>query len=493
MSRWPEAAALSVLLHLMLLAIPALAVQDVVEPEAEDDELALVELLVEEPELLAGVEPTPAPSDETTPGPIERDEGDRPEQALEQDRPEEPALEERDRREERHVRVDDTLPTALTSPDTDRVAARDVHVAEDTRATVPTMEWGPESPGTVGAPGTVGNASPKQRSEELAEGARSDDDAEEVAKKREARTQHQDEVQPAEGTDRGQPTASGPKSLAEREGGNDGRDLAGDGARERSVASSGQPSQHVEGSPESSPLAPDGWEPFAVRIDPSEGRPAPTAKASEIDGQVDTDSAVPVQARSERKARPTGDGGEGEVRVALPAFDEESPALAELEDEGEPTPETARAWGGEQLIDPDTEAGSTGRVDLVGAQATTSKTTVERDVEDGPVTAVSARAHELGPYRDSLEEGIHERWIELTPLEVRAMGFQGTAVVRFEVDRRGRVVTKTLVKRSGYPQLDDVALAAIPRRVEKPPKGAAEPTFAHTIEFRNTDRWASTQ
>ncbi|MCP4803950.1 MAG: TonB family protein [Proteobacteria bacterium] len=487
--------ALSFLLHLFLLAIPAFAEPDVPEELLVDDdeELALVELIEVEPEALSAEDPTPSDAPAPTPGEVEPDDVTIADAAIPDTPKEEKVVDEADRREERHVRLDDAQRTSEVDPNTHRVASRSVVVEEDVRAPVPSLEWGPESPGQVGAPGRIGNAAPTKRSAENADGARREDDAEEVNRKKQAKTVRREEEKQADGTDRGQPTAAGSKSLAERDGGKEGRDLAGEGARKKSIASAGRPAEHIDGSAPSPDKAPDGWEPLALRIDPSEGRPAPSAKASEVEGTVETETQVPVLAREEKRSRATGDGGEGESRAEVPSFDEESPALAELEDEGEPTPESAKAWGGEQLLDPDTEAGATGRVALVGAQATTTPTSVERDVDDGDLTQVSARAHELGPYRDSLEDGIHNRWLELTPLEVRAMGLQGTSVVRFEVDHKGRVVTKTLVKKSGYSQLDQVALASIPTRVERPPKGSADPVFEHTLEFSYTDRWASRQ
>ena len=53
-------------------------------------------------------------------------------------------------------------------------------------------------------------------------------------------------------------------------------------------------------------------------------------------------------------------------------------------------------------------------------------------------------------------------------------------------------MNKQVVRRSGYPKLDTLALAAVPSRLPKPPKGLADPTWSYEINLRMNDRWAST-
>ena len=127
---------------------------------------------------------------------------------------------------------------------------------------------------------------------------------------------------------------------------------------------------------------------------------------------------------------------------------------------------------------------------MEGREATTSLTTPEEEVEVADVTAVSARQHPHAEYMDLIEGNIRRAWLEQMPVAYKAQGMQGTTTVRVVVDARGRVLEAEVVRNSGYPELDAVALGAIPKRLPKPPDGAANPTFVHQIDFRQTDRWA---
>ncbi len=484
---WPRALGVSLVVHLVVLAIP-------LWPEAgasdQDDivelvEYGLVELtadgVAELGEDAAPEEPDPAAGAPTV------DEAllawlPEPPEEVEPPAPEQPA-------ELEHVQFDETSTESDVAPETNRIASKNVLADRDTRALTPVLERGPTVPAQLGAPGSVGSGSPQKTVEMQTESGRKlASDAEAVARKRAAR-ESSDEVSDGE---RGAATAAGARSLAERDGGREAKDLEGRGARPESHQSAGRNAARVLGQVESAPLAIDGWEPHAVRVEPSLGQPAPSAEASEIETEDREDDDAVMQARAERRVRETGDDGEVELRTPQPVdHEEDAPAVADLDDQGEDLEEADRAWGGELVQERSVESGATGSTALTGRTATTSPLVLERTVDDGPVTQAEAMLHPHAHYMDEVRTGIEERWRELTPLEVRAMGLQGTAVVVLEIDGRGRVVTKTLTKRSGHSELDQLALASVPTRVKRPPEGAADPTFVYEMRFIHTDRWAS--
>lgn len=484
---WPRALGVSLAVHLLLLLSP---LATTVAAEAVEE--AVIIELVEVPDPADGdlaIGEAPAASgDEFTRA--ELAEADAPD-AQEVVKPEpraEPEPEELPERELQHVRFDDSVEATDEVEDTHRIASKNVRVEQDTRRIQPVLDPGPQVPAQLGAPGSVGERSSQHtRPADSERGER--DVADRTARRRAATGPTADEIADGEV---GAATARGAKSLAEREGGREAQDEEGTGARPTSVASAGRPSAAVRGPVESSPLAPHGWQPLAVRIEPATGAPAPTVVASEVETERREDADAVQQARSERVVRETGD--EGRVALRTPdAEDEEedAPAVAHLDDDGEETEDLDRSWGGEQVEERQVEAGASGNTALTGQTATTPPLVVERTVDEDDLTIASARFDPLAPYMDEIEETVDARWKEITPLEVRAMGLQGTAVVAIEVDARGRVVNKTLLKQSGYSQLDEIALASIPKRVKRPPAGAADPTFEHALEFRHTDRWAS--
>jgi hypothetical protein len=78
--------------------------------------------------------------------------------------------------------------------------------------------------------------------------------------------------------------------------------------------------------------------------------------------------------------------------------------------------------------------------------------------------ALATRTHPLAPMLQALDDQLRAAW-EL-PFEIRVSGIVGTTGVDFIVDRRGRIHEISLIRPSGHPALDALALAAIPRRIE---------------------------
>ena len=486
---WPRALGVSLAVHLLLLLVP------LTTAIAHEEDEALVELvafesadLVEDGVADRGEEAAPLDPD-LSEGIPEPDEADAAQATLVEEEAAPLVVEEEDDVPTRHVMFDEDVRESDVETKTDRIASKNVAVRKEARALTPILERGPTAPAQLGASGQAGQANP-QRSRDLASES---GDERRAADDRRAKAPRAPVVT-SDGRDEaaGAATAAGATSIAERDGGQEGEDLAGRGARPESKPSAGIESAEIVGQLESPALAPDGWEPFAVRIEPSLGQPAPSMEESSVETERRVEDDMVVQAKAPKKPRETGDAGETEVRSPTPSeLEEPSPAVADADDDGEDSEDLERAWGGEQVVERNDEAGSTGTMALNGQAATTPPLVVERTLAEGATTEVAARLHPHAEYMDQLDDGIHQRWRELTPLEVRAMGLQGTVVVTLEIDARGRVVTKSLVKKSGYSELDELALSSIPNKVKRPPAGAAEPMFVYEMEFRHTDRWAS--
>jgi len=84
-------------------------------------------------------------------------------------------------------------------------------------------------------------------------------------------------------------------------------------------------------------------------------------------------------------------------------------------------------------------------------------------------SAYGARAHPLGAWLTAVDDQIRQRWVY--PPALRALGQQGTVVVRFYVARSGLVTQAQVRAGSGWPELDLAALSAIPARVSAMPSG----------------------
>ncbi len=497
-------------MHLILL-LPLLdprSAEASEEPE-ESEELVLIELL--EPSPLRAVpgqdedglaeaegeligeeesrpeEPVQAPAEALRSEAEETVQEDRPDEEDEQPPP--------DSRDRRHVRFAEDQLESERAPKSRRIASKDVLAREETRAPKHSPVIGPDLQADLGAKGRTGSTA-----DQPVKAPRSEDRAAESERRAEERAVLErptpEEKRRSLGVDEAQPAqpgaAAGPDALAEREGGQEGSQEAGLGARAPAPASAGAPAAAVAGSEASAPRSDDGWEPFALRILPSEGAAAPTLAPSEHLTQP-RDDDQPTLAQAAAQERETGAAGASQRQLAPPVPEavDEAPALTELdEQEGDERQKTSAGWGGEAALSSQTRASATGSLSFSGAQSSTSPEVAELEVEEGEATQLSARAHEHGAYYDELHDVLRERWVELTPLEVRALGYQGTSVVLITVDAKGRVQDKKLIRRSGYSELDRIAMAAVPTRVGRPPRGMAQPTFTYEMDFRMTDRWA---
>ena len=487
---------MSVGLHAVLLLAPLWAT-----PALEAPEPLLVQFLFDEPEEdLAEAElevDASAPSEKAT----ETQSAVDPEQSnddalveVDASRVEEDELEDDEEEEESdlvHVVAD--ADQATDEPEeSDRIAKVNLDAERETRAPVPMLAEGPDSPAMTGRSGTAGMRSPEVDRSKSSTTARRGERAEEQAP---VEQDVPEQKQAAAGGSIGaeQPAeASGVRvEEANLAGGKEGQDDEGQGARKPNPPSAGTESPSIAEDTPSTVEAPEGWQPTVV-FDPSLGMPAPNLIEDIDPEQTEVEDEQTDQAREPLQARAQGNEGQAEKRTlamdsTVPA---EADALADQDQQGAETPKTAPGWQGNSSLANTTLSSVAGDVEMEGRVASTQLTTPEEEVDVADVTAVTARQHPHAEYMDLIEGSIRSAWIEQMPVAYKAQGMQGTTTVRVVVDARGRVVEAEVVRNSGYPELDAVALGAIPKRLPKPPDGAANPTFVHQIDFRQTDRWA---
>lgn len=103
---------------------------------------------------------------------------------------------------------------------------------------------------------------------------------------------------------------------------------------------------------------------------------------------------------------------------------------------------------------------------------------------------VGAKATPLGRYTQAALDLVNERWYdEDLPLEQRVAGVQGSVLVRFDVNRNGRVKGLKLLRRSGHAALDRMALRAVPSRLPAPPEEVPAPV-RQQVAFRYINPFA---
>ncbi len=425
-----------------------------------------------------------------------------PEKSLDIERSPEPepdALPEQEKKDPEkliHVRTEKELDEGDPGPDTRYIARTNLNAPNDSRSPNSSAENGEYAPDNSGSTGKAGNRSPDTTVAPDQEAARrGEKEAELRAPVEQAIAQQREAAIGKEGLGQaGGAKARGPSEGGDRQAGKAGLDSTGAGARRPSEKSVGGPTPTQLGSTKTLPPAPQGWLPMAVRVDPSVGRAPPTLAPSEIETPDRNPDLEILRAREEKALETIGDLGNQAHSAQVPEDLEmdDAPAVTELETQGEAAPQTSPGWGGEQVLKSKTQASIAGNLIEEGAPSSSPPEVLDQELKLSEHTQVSARAHKNAAYMDVVDKAVDRAWREQTPTEVKAMGLQGTVTVRIELDHKGRVVNKQVVRRSGYSKLDTLALAAVPSRLPKPPKGLADPTWSYEINLRMNDRWAST-
>jgi TonB family protein len=103
-------------------------------------------------------------------------------------------------------------------------------------------------------------------------------------------------------------------------------------------------------------------------------------------------------------------------------------------------------------------------------------------------TSVSTRETPLGQYIARATAAIDARWrtADLDP-HSRALGIQGDVTVRYLIHPDGRTSDVVVVRKSGNPTLDQLAIQAIPARLDRFPRELGKTPIIHeiTLRYRN--------
>ena len=235
-------------------------------------------------------------------------------------------------------------------------------------------------------------------------------------------------------------------------------------------------------------LLPVPWSPIAVRVRPAGARiaaPQPDVEVGRGLRETRVASVAPAGGTG-RAPAPRPASTPRPVPAAPDPVDGARP-LRRHEPLGDPVAELREALGWGPLDR--TELAP--RPDTLGDRQPEGGTTgggLPAPDADSWVRAVDARGSELGAWAERVDAKVHERWEALDlPMEERARGLQGDVTVRYVVNPAGRVRRVTVIRSSGHPSLDAMAVAAVPARLPRPP-AAARPdglVYEHTLGYRN--------
>ncbi|MBW1877068.1 MAG: TonB family protein, partial [Deltaproteobacteria bacterium] len=131
----------------------------------------------------------------------------------------------------------------------------------------------------------------------------------------------------------------------------------------------------------------------------------------------------------------------------------------------------ALGWGGRDRSALQPRAAHAGARSFEGAVPTSPQAVVDEAYDLDRVSWVDAAETPLGRYTERVHEAVNELWRaqDLDPDE-RARGIQGDVTIAFTVVRNGRTSNLELVKSSGHPGLDLLALRSVPRRMPRFPR-----------------------
>jgi outer membrane biosynthesis protein TonB len=232
-------------------------------------------------------------------------------------------------------------------------------------------------------------------------------------------------------------------------------------------------------------LAPDAT-PFARAILPDRTAPSDASKAAMVSDEA-TPTVKPApsptprrpqQPKASRTARATGSAQDQPDETAqaaarptvvepAPSFDVEPLELMRQQQRRDSDAQATEQhhYRQERLASPGSARPSdpspTGRQAAAGGHRVSAVSPPE--VVDMQ-TALSTRQHPLAEVLTALDDQLREGWI--IPLEIRVSGIVGTTGVRMVVDPRGRISEVALTRPSGHPHLDQLAQAAVPKRID---------------------------
>jgi protein TonB len=118
-----------------------------------------------------------------------------------------------------------------------------------------------------------------------------------------------------------------------------------------------------------------------------------------------------------------------------------------------------------------------------GEAGWTSREVVDEAVALGTRAEVSTREDALGTWLVAFDDLLRARWV--WPARARALGADGTVIVRLRVHASGKLDPVVLLRGAGDAELDQAALAAIPARAAPLPDGRETLHLRYTFRYRH--------
>jgi TonB family protein len=239
-----------------------------------------------------------------------------------------------------------------------------------------------------------------------------------------------------------------------------------------------------------------GWVPAAGRVEEAEETvptPSPRARAPSAASMASSEApGATGAARRLRRAARAAAAALASLAAPPPVAEPEPPPPEPVP----PKPEKKEVvdpvaylqqlfgWGAKDEEDPNPRAADEG---VRGAQSTpdASSRLVLDTPRDAPKARASARGTPLGTYLAIIEEKILTRWMEqeVSPQRL-ALAQTGEVVVEFYIPANGKIQAPRVIRGTGDPWLDHLALAAVPAKLPRFPPDLGLEGLHHRLILR---------
>jgi len=252
------------------------------------------------------------------------------------------------------------------------------------------------------------------------------------------------------------------------------------------------------------PVDPEWWEPMASRVRVAavpESRTRTVGRKGDGSDSVDARTGATEGVGAETTALGALEGrGEQVEPEARDGLDEgveaeDMPLVPEEAGTDETTADgVAEA---EEVVETDEPLGATdeqtsrGRPLLLSLDSTSAQEASPRVIFDDPEELdeprVAARRTERAVYLDRVYDILYAGWNPSAdlPLSQRALGVSGDVTVRLVIEASGRIRSSAIIRASGNPYLDHLALEAIPRRLPRFHAELEREPITYEITFRS--------
>jgi TonB family protein len=241
----------------------------------------------------------------------------------------------------------------------------------------------------------------------------------------------------------------------------------------------------------------DGWAPSAGRVEEvpiAEPAPTPRARAASTASNPSPDApgATGTTGRPRRAARraiaalASLSSPPPVAEPATPPPADEPPTPKKKKEVVDPVAYLQQlfGWGAQEEEDPAPRAADEG---VRGAQTTpdASSRLVLDTPRDAPKARASARGTPLGTYLAIIEEKILARWMaeEISPQRL-ALAQSGEVILEFYIPANGKIQAPRVIRGTGDPWLDHLALEAVPARLPRFPPDLGLEGLHHRLILR---------